>query len=98
MAGGGSGSRRLQLYNKHGYNLAIFLGEAMFGRQSLSLFCVDGSVRGVREAFHPAAVLELEVVRAGEVRIRGVEAGTFLAMDRSGAVHTTKAVQPPTLN
>ena len=52
----------------------------------------------MREAFHPAAVLELEVVRAGEVRIRGVEAGTFLAMDRTGAVHTTKAVQPPTLN
>ena len=58
-----------QLYNKHGYNLAIFPG---------------GLVKGVREAYSPYAVLEEVGVDVGEVRFRGVETDLFLAMDRRG--------------
>ena len=44
--------RLIQLYNKHGYNLAIFPG---------------GRVRGVREPHSPYAVLEFIPVGLGEV-------------------------------
>lgn len=58
-----------QLFNRHGWNLAIFPG---------------GFVKGVREAFNPYSVLELTAGDVGEVRIRGVETDLFLAMDSKG--------------
>lgn len=58
-----------QLYNKHGFNLAIFPG---------------GFVKGVRDAFNPYAVLELMTVDVGETRIRGVETDLFLSMNSKG--------------
>eukprot|EP00095_Tigriopus_kingsejongensis_P007514 maker-scaffold103_size370364-snap-gene-1.19 protein:Tk07514 transcript:maker-scaffold103_size370364-snap-gene-1.19-mRNA-1 annotation:"heparin-binding growth factor 1" len=61
--------RMKQLFNKHGYNLAIFQ---------------NGRVRGVREAFHPNAVLEVIAINVGEVQLRGVETGIYLAMTEEG--------------
>ena len=58
-----------QLYNKHGFNLAIFPG---------------GFVKGVREAFNPYAVVELMTVDVGEIRVRGVETDLFLSMNSKG--------------
>ncbi len=50
-----------------------------------------GHVRGVREAFNPHSVLEvLPVAVGGEVQIRGVESGLFLAMGPEGRLYARK--------
>ncbi|XP_040579636.1 uncharacterized protein [Lepeophtheirus salmonis] len=61
-----------QLFNRHGYNLAVFPG---------------GIVKGVREAFNPHAVLHILTVGIGEIIIQGLESGTFIAMDSTGKVY-----------
>ncbi|TRY69946.1 hypothetical protein TCAL_05211 [Tigriopus californicus] len=58
-----------QLYNRHGFNLAIFR---------------NGRVRGVLEAFNPNAVVAVMSVAMGEVQILGVESGNYLAMTEDG--------------
>jgi len=65
----GQNTYKIQLYNKQGFNLAVFPG---------------GFVKGVREAFNPFAVLELMVVDVGELRIRAVETDLFLSMNHKG--------------
>ena len=44
---------------------------------------------GVREAFNPFAVLELTPanLEVGEVRIKGLETGLYLAMDAEGRLY-----------
>jgi len=42
---------------------------------------------GVREAFHPNAVLELSTVGLGEVKIVGLETGLYLAMNSEGQLY-----------
>ena len=44
---------------------------------------------GVREAFNPFAVLELTPanLEVGEVRIKGLETGLYLAMDSDGRLY-----------
>ena len=44
---------------------------------------------GVREAFNPFAVLELTPanLEIGEVRIKGLETGLYLAMDSEGRLY-----------
>jgi hypothetical protein len=42
---------------------------------------------GVREAFHPNAVLELSTVGVGEVKILGLESNLFLAMNAEGQLY-----------
>ena len=76
-----SSTEHRQLYNKNGYNLAIFPGGFVKYRKQLFLFfqiclicCL--SVRGVRDAFSPYSVLRLEPVDVGEVRIRGETTST----------------------
>ena len=45
---------------------------------------------GVREAFNPFAVLELSPasLEGGEVQIKGLETGMYLAMDAEGRLYT----------
>ena len=64
------------LFSKH-YSLFI---------DNLTLFDIHV---GVREAFNPFAVLELTPanLEVGEVRIKGLETGLYLAMDSDGKLY-----------
>ena len=44
-------------------------------------------ILGVREAFHPNAVLELSTVGVGEVKILGLESNLFLAINAEGQLY-----------
>ncbi len=87
--------RMKQLFNGHGYNLAMFPGghvKGMSVRPSTQACvreaCLATLLSGVREAFNLHAVIEcLPSDAVGEVRIRGVETGLFLAMDSSGRLY-----------
>lgn len=61
-----------QLYASTGYNLSIHS---------------DGSIRGTNEPYNKWAVLELSSPATGEVRIRGVEANLYLAMNDRGRLY-----------
>lgn len=80
-----------QLFNKHGFNLAIFPGGNVRGAQLLKPykdFVLNLVVFvGVREAFNPHAVLEILPISVGEVRIRGAETGIYLAMNPNGTLY-----------
>lgn len=67
----GSDYKTKQLFNRHGFNLAI----------------MKGHVKGVREAFDPNAVLQLIPVGVGEVKIKSIESGFYLAMNNRGQLY-----------
>jgi len=69
--GNGSTYKIKQLFNKHGYNLAI----------------LRGHVKGIRDAFDPKAVLQLIPLGVGEVRVQGLESGLYLAMNSKGNMY-----------
>ena len=55
----------------------------------LFIFAWQFCIAGVREAFNPYAVLELSLASeyAGEVRIKGLETGLYLAMSSEGRLY-----------
>ncbi|KAF2362239.1 Fibroblast growth factor family [Trinorchestia longiramus] len=65
-------SIRKQLFCMTGYNITVQ---------------PDTRVRGTREHYNLYAILEVRAVGKGEVQIRGVDAGLFLAMSRKGRLY-----------
>lgn len=63
---------RKQLYCRTGYNIALY---------------PDGAVKGSREPYSFYAILEFSSVAIGEVRIRGLGSGFYLAMNRKGRLY-----------
>ncbi|XP_027238241.1 fibroblast growth factor 22 isoform X1 [Penaeus vannamei] len=65
-------SVRKQLFSMTGWNLAIY---------------PDMSVKGTREFYNLYAIMEVRAVGKGEVQIRGVDSGLFLAMSSKGKLY-----------
>ncbi|KAK3853218.1 hypothetical protein Pcinc_040228, partial [Petrolisthes cinctipes] len=65
-------SVRKQLFSMTGWNLAIY---------------PDMTARGTREFYNIYAILEVRAVGKGEVQIRGVDSGLFLAMSHKGKLY-----------
>lgn len=55
-----------------GWNLAIY---------------PDMTIKGTREFYNIYAILEVRAVGKGEVQVRGVDAGLFLAMNHKGKIY-----------
>ncbi|CAL4058669.1 unnamed protein product [Meganyctiphanes norvegica] len=65
-------SIRKQLFSMTGWNLSIH---------------PDMNVKGTREYYNLYAILEVRAVGKGEVQVRGVDSGLFLAMTKKGKIY-----------
>jgi hypothetical protein len=73
----------------------------LIGITDVSELCIFTAIKkssfylGVREAFHPNAVLELSTVGIGEVKILGLESNLFLAMNAEGQLYGEEVSNSP---